>query len=120
MNKTRTFSFIVHLSSFIVFASGLSAQETPTHDITLVDKVALGGAIATPLPEAERKKLQKYDLPELAGSTQALGSQLIDGTLPRPLVDYIVQDAKVQQRLSIFQGGLVVVDVRSALGPIRK
>src|SRR5438067_11751015 len=111
MNKAGIYSFIVHLSSFIVLRSLFAQEQPPTHDITLVDKVPLGGAIATPLPEAERKKLQKYDLPELAGSTQALGSQLIDGTLPRPLVDYIVQDAKVQQRLSIFQGGLVVVDV---------
>ena len=86
----------------------------------MVDKAPLGGAISTPLPEAQRKKLEKYDLPELAGSTQALGSQLIAGTLPQPLVDYIVQAATIHQRLSIFEGGLVVVDVRSAAGPIRK
>ena len=94
--------------------------ETPRHDITMVDSAPLGGAIATPLPEAQRKQLAKYEIPELAGSRQALGSQLIEETLPQPLVDYVAQDAKVQQRISIFQGGLVVVDIRGAGGPIRK
>ena len=42
---------------------------TPTHDISQVDAAPLGGAIAIPLPERERKKLAKYDIPELAGST---------------------------------------------------
>ena len=86
----------------------------------MVDKVPLGGAMATPLPEAQRKQLEKYDLPELAGSSQALGSQLINGELRQPLVDYFARDAKIQQRLSIFEGGLVVIDVRGAGGPIRK
>ncbi|HMC21160.1 MAG TPA: hypothetical protein VKL19_04905 [Thermoanaerobaculia bacterium] len=106
----------------IVLTSLLSTSllaQTP-HDITMVDKAPLGGAIATPLLEAQRKQLAKYEIPELVGSRQALGSQLIEGTLPEPLVDYVAQDAKVQQRVSIFQGGLVVVDVRGAGGPIRK
>jgi hypothetical protein len=105
-------------------AASLSAQQPPpqppTHDITMVDSVSLGSAMATPLPEAQRKQLEKYDLPELAGSSQALGSQLINGELRQPLVDYFARDAKIQQRLSIFQGGLVVIDVRGAGGPIRK
>jgi hypothetical protein len=100
--------------------SGLTAQQTPPHDITQVDKAPLGGAIATPLPEAQRKQLMKYEIPELAGSEQALGSQLIDGNLPKPLVDYVAFEAKLQQRISIFQGGLAVVNVRGAAGPIRK
>lgn len=98
----------------------ISAQQTPPHDITQVDAAPLGGAIATPLPEKQRKQLMKYEIPELAGSRQALGSQLLNGALPRPLVDYVVQDAKVQQRISLFQGGLTVVDVRGAAGPMRK
>jgi hypothetical protein len=86
----------------------------------MVDSVSLGSAMSTPLPEAQRKQLEKYDLPELAGSSQALGSQLINGELREPLVDYFARDAKIQQRLSIFQGGLVVIDIRGAGGPIRK
>ncbi|MDP9360174.1 MAG: hypothetical protein M3P29_01850, partial [Acidobacteriota bacterium] len=46
---------------------GLEAapSQNPTHDITMVDAAPLGGAIAIPLPERERKKLSKYDIPEL-------------------------------------------------------
>lgn len=94
--------------------------QDPPHDISMVDPAPLGGAIAVPLTQAQEKQLRKYDIPELAGSRQALGSQLIDGDLPRPLVDYIARDDKLEQRLSIFQGGLVVVSLRGAGGPIRK
>src|ERR1700688_2929177 len=73
-------------------------EETPPHDISKVDAAPLGGAIAVPLPEAQRKKLQKYEIPELAGSRQALGSQLVGGELPKPILDYIARDANVQQR----------------------
>lgn len=107
------------VGTFAVF--NLTAQQTPPpHDITQVDAAPLGGAIATPLPEAQRRQLKRYEIPELAGSRQALGSQLIEETLPQPLVDYVAQDTKVQQRISIFEGGLVVVDIRGAGGPIRK
>ena len=102
-----------------VVATSLAQQSQP-HDITQVDAAPLGGAMATPLPEAQRKELMKYEIPELAGSRQALGSQTIEGSLPQPIIDYIAQDANVQQRISIFQGGLVVVDIRGAGGPIRK
>src|SRR5262249_25034967 len=98
----------------------LTAQQTQSHDITQVDAAPLGGAIATPLPEAQRKQLMRYEIPELAGSRQALGSQMINGALPNPLIDYIAHEAKVSQRISIFQGGLVVIDTRGAGGPIRK
>jgi hypothetical protein len=94
--------------------------EKTTHDITEVDVAPLGGSIAVPLPESERKKLSKYDIPELAGSRQAIGSQRIDGNLPKPLVDYSVSTAALYQRLSIFEGGLVVMEARGAGGTIRK
>jgi tellurite resistance-related uncharacterized protein len=93
---------------------------TPTHDITQVDAAPLGGAIAIPLPERERKKLAKYDIPELAGARQAIGPQRIDGRLPKPLVDYSATTSDIYQRLSIFEGGLVVVEVRGAGGTIKK
>ena len=93
---------------------------TPTHDITQVDQAPLGGAIAVPLPESESRRLKKYDIPELVGAKQALGPQLIDGRLPRPLVDYAIRSGKLSQRLSIFEGGLVVVNMSGAGGPIRK
>jgi tellurite resistance-related uncharacterized protein len=92
----------------------------PTHDISQVDEAPLGGAIAIPLPERERKKLAKYDIPELVGSRQAVGPQRIDGRLPKPLLDYSATTSDVYQRLSIFEGGLVVVEVRGTGGTIRK
>ncbi len=123
--EVRTAVMVLVLLHPIVLTSLLAQTpqppgEIPQHDITKVDAAPLGGAVATPLPEAQRRKLRKYEIPELAGSKQALGSQLIAGALPQPLVDYVAQDANVHQRLSIFEGGLVVVDVRGAGGPIRK
>jgi hypothetical protein len=95
-------------------------QQEPPHDISKVDAAPIGGAISVPLPEKERKRLEKYEIPELAGSRQALGSQLIDGRLPRPLLDYITEHGPIHQRLSIFEGGLVVIDAHGAGGVIRK
>lgn len=92
----------------------------PTHDITMVDTAPLGGAIAIPIPERERKRLKKYDIPELAGCRQAIGPQRIEGRLPRPLLDYSASTSAIYQRLSIFEGGLVVVEVRGTGGTIRK
>jgi len=86
----------------------------------MVDPAPLGGAISVPLPEAQRRKLKRYDLPELAGARQALGSQLIDGNLPKPLIELMAVESTVRQRISIFEGGLVVVDVSGAGGTIRK
>src|SRR4051812_16348946 len=63
--------------------------QEPPHDISKVDPAPLGGAISVPLPERERKRLEKYEIPELVGSRQALGSQLIDGRLPHPILDYL-------------------------------
>lgn len=92
----------------------------PPHDISMVDPAPLGGAIATPLPEAQRRRMKKYDLPELAGTRQALGSQLIDGNLPKPLIDYVVTLKQVHQRISFFDKGLVVVDMSGPGGTILK
>lgn len=116
-------TLLIPILAFPLFAQKQPAPppgDTPPHDITMVDSAPLGGAIAVPLPEAQRRRLARYEIPELAGSKQALGSQLINGGLPRPIVDYVAQEAKVEQRLSIFDGGLVVINVRGAGGPIRK
>lgn len=94
--------------------------EDAPHDISMVDAVDRDSAIATPLPESERKRLEKYDLPELAGSRQALGSQLMDGKLRRPLVDYVAKEGTVDQRISLFEGGLVIVRIGAGGATIRK
>lgn len=84
------------------------------HDISKVEPVAPDAAIATPVAEQQKKRLKKYDMPELAGAKQALGPQLIDGRLPKPLVDFITLDGPIEQRISIFEGGLVVVKMTGA------
>jgi hypothetical protein len=95
-------------------------QQEPPHDISMVDPVESDSAIATPLPEHERKRLERYELPELAGSKQALGSLLLDGRLRKPLVDYSAKEGTVDQRLSLFEGGLVVVKITAGGTTIRK
>lgn len=84
------------------------------HDITRVEPVAPDAAIATPMPAQQQRQMKKYDMPELAGATQVLGPQLIDGRLPKPLVDFISLDGALEQRISIFEGGLVVVKMTGA------
>lgn len=92
----------------------------PSHGIEDVDPAPLGGSIAVPLPQQRQRMLKKYDMPELAGARQAIGSQLIDGQLPRPLADYVVHEDFVEQRLSLFQGGLTVISMNGPGGTIRK
>lgn len=99
--------------SFVAALHALG-QEAPAHDISKVDPAQPDGIISTPLPESQRRLLKKYDVPELSGATQALGSQLIDGRLPKPLVDYVARDGTVEQRISLFEGGLVVVKLTGA------
>src|SRR3954462_5844416 len=107
-----------------VLVAATAVAQTPTqeppHDISKVDAAPLGGAISVPLPERERKRLRKYEIPELVGSRQALGSQLIDGELPKPILDYRVHSNEVDQRLSMFEGGLVVISITGAGATMRK
>lgn len=95
-------------------------EPQPAHGISGVDPVSSDGAVAVPLSERDKKRLKKYEIPELSGARQAIGSQLINGALPRPILDYVVRTAAVDQRLSFFEGGLVVVRMSGAGGTIQK
>jgi hypothetical protein len=101
------------------FSVSVTAQTVP-HDISQVDIAPTNGAMSVPLPESQQRRLKKYEIPELVGSRQALGSRLIDGRLPRPLLDFKAFNGPVRQRLSIFEGGLVVVSMTGAGGVIKK
>lgn len=103
------------LIALLLTAASAAAQ----HDITMVEPAAPDAAIATPLPQHQQRQLKKYDLPELSGAQQALGPQLIDGNLRRPLVDYTLTQGQIVQRISIFEKGLVVVKLTGA-SSIRK
>lgn len=87
------------------------------HDISRVEPAPPDAAISTPIPI--RRGMKKYDIADLAGAQQALGSQLIDGRLRKPVLDYITTEGSLTQRVSIFEGGLVVVDMTGA-ATIRK
>ena len=95
-------------------------SQDETHDITKVDPAPIGGAISTPMNKRQQRRLKRYQIPELVGARQALGSQLIDGRLPKPLVDLVMDTGKVGQRISLFEGGLTVVRMTGAGTTIRK
>src|SRR5688572_28831290 len=87
------------------------------HDISQVEQASPDAAIATPIPT--KRGFKKYDIPDLAGAQQAIGSQLIDGRLRKPLVDFVTAEGSLEQRVSMFEGGLVVVNMTGA-STIRK
>ncbi len=89
------------------------------HDITQVDPAGPDDALATPVPEQQQRRLKKYEMPELVGAKQALGSLLLDGHLRKPVLDFLTTEGAVSQRISIFEGGLVVVKMTGAAA-IRK
>lgn len=109
---TRTRARII-LCALVLSPLIAAAEE---HDISKVDPAPPGTVIATPLPEKQRRQMKRLDIPELVGAKQALGSQLIDGRLPKPVLDYVIVDNNVEQRLSIFEKGLVVVRMSGAGG----
>jgi hypothetical protein len=100
------------------FSISLSAQQP--HDISTVAPADPGTIISIPLPEKESRRLKKYEIPELVGAHQALGSQLINGELPRPLIDYATTTSQLDERVSFFEGGLVVVTMSGAAGTMHK
>jgi hypothetical protein len=102
----------------MLILSASSFAQAP-RDITTVDPAPPGTAIAV-MPEDPRIDPSKYEIPELAGATQAIGSQLIDGRLPRPLIDYWTRSAAVTERLTLFEGGLLAVRLSVPGGEIRK
>lgn len=100
------------IAAALLFAFSANAQ----HDISKVEPAPPDAAVATPGP---RKPMKKYDVPDLAGAEQAVGSQLIDGRLRKPLIDYLAKTGDVEQRISLFEGGLVVINMTGA-SAIRK
>ncbi len=118
-SRWLAFAFVVALAS-PALPQSQPEPKTPGHDISKVDPAPLGGAIAVPLSERERRKLKKYEIPELIGARQAIGSQLINGQLPKPVLDYYVQNGAIEQRISFFEGGLVVVRLTGAGGTVQK
>lgn len=89
------------------------------HGIESVAPAPPGTGISVPLDDP-RVDPRKLELPELAGTRQALGSQLVDGRLPRPLIDYSARVDAYLQRITIFETGLVSIHFDSPGGRIQK
>jgi hypothetical protein len=96
-----------------------AAAQQP-HDISGVDAVNPDSIIAIPLPPKSQRQMKKYETPELVGARQALGSQLVDGELRHPLLDYVTKSGLIEERLSMFEGGLIVVSMSGSGGNMHK
>ena len=105
--------------ALIVLLAVPAAAQQP-HDLSEVDAVNPDSIIAIPLPPKSQRQMKKYESPELVGAKQALGSQLVDGELPHPLLDYVTKSGLVEERLSMFEGGLTVVTMTGVGGNMHK
>lgn len=114
-SRRRGILMVTLFSATFVFA-----EDPKPHDISKVDPAPKESVISVPLPKLGRRLRKQYDMPELNGARQAAGSQLIDGRLPKPLLDYVVRNAKIEQRISFFEGNLVVIRLSGAGGTIQK
>lgn len=101
-------AFLVAIVSIVAAADGLAQAPDP------------GGAISVPLPPTDRMDPTKYEIPELAGAIPADGSQLVDGRLPEPLVDYVIHVGQHEQSLTLFTNGLIVIRMKGIDGGMLK
>jgi hypothetical protein len=114
--RTRRFALSATIAAALAVsspASGTAAQASPV-------PTELGTAISIPTPDEHRLDKRNYNAAELNGAAPALGSQLIDGRLPRPVLDYGVKSSSSFQRITFFEGGLVVLHVDAGGARLRK
>jgi hypothetical protein len=79
-----------------------------------------GMAISVPLPDLDARKFRKYEVVELSGALPVGGSLLVDGQLPSVIVDYVTRLGTVRQRVSIFENGVVSIELSGAGGKVEK
>lgn len=80
----------------------------------------LGASISIPKPDEDAIDESRYSSPELTDTRAAVGSQLIEGRLPAPLLDYAIVTSKSSQRLTFFEKGLVVLHMKAGDANLRK
>jgi hypothetical protein len=102
----------------VLFVAGqpLAAQ----FDEEYLPPAELGTAISIPKPPEDQVDETRYTSPELPDTRPAVGSQLVDGRLPRPRLDYAIITPKSLQRLSFFDRGLVVLHMKAGAANLRK
>lgn len=118
MRLTRL--LLIALFSIFNFQFSIPASAQQPHDLSEVDSVNPDSIIAIPLPPRSSRQMKKYESPELVGARQALGSQLVDGELPHPLLDYVTKSGMIEERISMFEGGLTVVSMTGIGGSMHK
>lgn len=79
-----------------------------------------GSVISLPNPDLPQLQLERYEIPDLAGATPVTGSMLVDGRLPRPLIDYGAKAPGILQSVTIFEQGLIAIRIDSGTARIRK
>lgn len=101
-------------------ALALAAVLLPLFAAAQSDSPPPGSVISLPNPDLPAIQLERYEIPELAGAKPVTGSFLIDGRLPRPLIDYGAKAPGIIQSVTIFEQGLIAVRIDSGTARIRK
>lgn len=104
----------------LALTAGQLASAQEKRDISTVTPASPGTAIAVMPDDDTRIDPKQLEIPELAGARQAIGSQLVNGRLPRPLIDYKTTSEAVNERLTLFETGLVAVRLTVPGGDIQK
>ncbi|HVR43865.1 MAG TPA: hypothetical protein VMS56_10535 [Thermoanaerobaculia bacterium] len=78
-----------------------------------------GDAISIPIPDLGRQTIE-YQVVELAGARPADESLLVDGRLPAAFADLVSDLGSIHQKISLFENGLVSIELAGAGGRIRK
>lgn len=79
-----------------------------------------GLAISVPLPDLESRRFRRYEVVELSGAMPVDGALLVDGRLPSVVVDYVSRLGALRQRASIFENGVVSVELSGVGGRVEK
>ncbi|HEY0590428.1 MAG TPA: hypothetical protein VGF40_01565 [Thermoanaerobaculia bacterium] len=79
-----------------------------------------GIAISVPMPDLDSRKFRRYEVVELSGAMPVDGSLLVDGHLPAVVVDYVSQLGSLRQRASIFENGVVSIELSGVGGRVEK
>ena len=79
-----------------------------------------GIAISVPLPDLDARKFRRYEVIELSGAMPVDGSLLIDGRLPAVIVEYVSQLGTIRQRVTIFENGVVSIELSGVGGRVEK
>jgi len=116
MKRASTASLAVAAFGLALVAPQVRAQTEEEY----VPPAELGTAISIPKPNEDSIDESQYTSPELTETRAAVGSQLVDGRLPLPRLDYSIVTPKSLQRLSFFEQGLVVLHVKAGDANLRK